>query len=149
MEKKNMEDIYQSATSTRANFSSVMDQAVYDRPQFIKRTRNQAILIGTECMNDLLANTKLHCEIETETDGSFILVCQEIEHLLATGKTLAEAKRDMATQMLDYAQEYYNEFGLYSRAANTKLHLEFVMKALSLGTLDAVEEMIECQTGKN
>ena len=107
METINLENIYQSATSTRANFSSVMDQAIYDRPQFIKRTRNRAILISTECMIDLLANTKLHCEIKTETDGSLILMCREIEHLLATGKTLPEATRDMAMQLLDYAQDYY------------------------------------------
>ena len=36
--------VYQSATEVRANFSEVMDKAVYERPQFIRRTRNNAVI---------------------------------------------------------------------------------------------------------
>lgn len=144
-----MENIYQSATSTRANFSSVMDKAVYDRPQFIQRTRSQAVLMGVECANELLRDVKLHCTVKNEDDGSYVLVCKEIEQLIATGDTMQQAKSDMAAQMLDYAKDYYNEFGLYSRSVNTKKHLAYVMKAILLETPVKVEGMIECQVGKN
>ena len=140
---------YQSATEARKDFSSMLDKAVFDRPQFIQRTRDHILVIGESILEMALANNSLHVDILECDDKTFIATLDEIEDLIATGDSRETAIEDMSRTILEYAKEYYNEFGLYSRAPNRKQHLPYVMRALTLGTPEKVKEMLLCQTGKN
>ena len=44
--------LYQQATSVRNDFSTVMDKAIYEKPQLISRTKDQLVLIGTDMLNN-------------------------------------------------------------------------------------------------
>ncbi len=137
-----MEAIFQSSTDVRNNFSSTMDKAIYERPQFIKRTRDHAVLLSTDILSFVLSGMLLHYSVAKEKDGSFVLSCTEIDDIIASGKTEDDAKEDMADQLQEYTDEYYEEFALYSRAPNRKDHLPYVLKILSLRSKDKIKEML-------
>ena len=128
-----MDAIYQSSTDVRNNFSSTIDKAIYERPQFIKRTRDYAVLLSTDILSSVLSGMRLHYNIAKEEDGTFVLSCIEMDDIIACGKTEDDAKDDMADQLQEYAEEYYNEFVLYSRSPNRKDHLPYILRILKIG----------------
>ena len=144
-----MNQIYQSSTEIRNNFSLTIDKAVHERPQFIRRTHDQVVLLSDEYLYAILEDYKIVCSVQKEKDGTIILTNEVVEDIIASGLTLDEAKSDFATQLLDYAHEYYESFDLYSRAPNRKSHIAYVMKILMLGDPALVEEILVCQDGKN
>ena len=78
-----------------------------------------------------------------EKDGSVSLSLNEID-LVVNGATIELAKREMGSAILEYAEEYYENYSLYSRAPNRKDHVPYVMKALLLQKSDAIGEEIVC-----
>ena len=145
-----MNDIYQLATEVRSNFSDTIDRAIYDRPQFIKRTRDHAILVGTETLKNVMAAVLINCKLEYDKESkNYVLTNEAIEDIIAYGESEEAALNDMAQQLLDYAHEYYEEFGLYSRTPNRKGHLPYVIKALMLDNVEKVKGMIICQNGES
>ena len=144
-----MNQIYQSSTEIRNNFSLTIDKAVHERPQFIKRTHDKVVLISDEYLYVILDQFRIDCNVKKEKDGTFILTNEIIDDIIATGNSLEKAKEDLSNQLLDYAREYYESFDLYSKAPNRKKHLAYVMKILMLGDPVLVEGILVCQDGKN
>lgn len=143
-----MNQIYQSSTDIRNNFSLTIDRAVRERPQFIRRTRDRVVLISDEYLSAILESYKIFCTVEAEEDGSIVITNDAIDDIIANGSTLAAAKRDLANQLLDYAHEFYENFDLYVKASNRRPHLAYVMKILMLGNPASVEELFVCRNGK-
>ena len=140
---------YQNATDVRINFSKTLDNAVYSKPQFIRRTHNHVIMLGSEMLAALLSEANIHLSFVKEEDGSIVVTCEEIEDLIASGDTKEEALNDFVNGLIEYAEEYYNEYELYSRAPNRKQHLPIVLRVLAADSAEDVKEMLVCQAGKN
>ncbi len=140
---------YQNATDVRINFSKTLDNAVYSKPQFIRRTHNHVVMLGSEMLTALLSEANIHLSFLKEEDGSIIVTCEEIEDLIASGDTKEEAVKDFVNSIIEYAEEYYNEYELYSRAPNRKQHLPIVLRVLAADSAEDVKEMLVCQAGKN
>jgi len=144
-----MKPYYRSATEVRKNFSECIDRAVHDRPQFVNRTRDGVVVIGERFFDDLLASAVIHCTITKDEDGTAFVTNGELSDLIGSGETEAAAIRDLATQLVEYAAEYYENYALYSRSPNRKRHLPYVLRILTLGEPDAVREILVCQSGKS
>lgn len=142
-------DLYLNATTARQEFSQMLDRAVFDRPQFIEHAKDHIMVLGTDMLGLALASNVVHAHVQEEDDSSFVASAQEIEGLIATGESEEAAMTNLAQELSEYANEYYAEFGLYSRSPNRKAHLPYVLRALSLGTPSKVREMVVCQAGKN
>lgn len=140
---------YINATDVRKCFSETLDGAVYGKPQYIKRTRNHVIMISEDMLLSLLENAKLHVSVNKNEDGSFFVLCDEIEDIISTGGSAEEALTAFCEYVSDYANEYYENYDLYSRAPNRKPHLPYVMRILSSPTAENVKEMLICQAGRN
>jgi len=145
-----MENIYQAATIVRKNFSDTIDKAIYERPQFINRTKDHAVLIGADIFKSILASVLVHYTSQYDKkSNTFVFVAEEISDIISYGQTEEEALDDLAKALLEYAHEYYDEFGLYSRTPNRKAHLPYVVKMLMLDDPQKIKELLVCQNGKN
>ena len=137
-----------NATDVRKNWSEVADSVVRARPQFIRRTRDYMLLSNIEFMADLLDVYTFSATEFTEDDGSITLSLVELD-LVENAPTHEEAKRMLATSILEYATEFYAEFKVWSAATNRKKHIPYVFKALIMDDVQKIEECITCQAGKN
>ena len=133
----------EQATVVRKEWSSVCDSVIRDKPQFIKRTRDEMVLSSYATMLALLNGYHFTASSCKEKDGSVSLSLNEID-LVVNGATIELAKREMGSAILEYAEEYYENYSLYSRAPNRKDHVPYVMKALLLQKSDAIGEEIVC-----
>lgn len=137
-----------NATDVRRDWSAVMERAVREKPQFIKRTRDYMVLADLRLLEELLSIYDYTADSFTEEDGSVTLSLRELD-LAENAKTEAEARYLLGKSILDYAEDFYKEFDLWSAAPNRKKHIPYVLKALIMNDAARIGESIVCQTGKN
>ena len=136
------------ATDARKDWSRLIDTVVHDRPHIIRRTRDYVFMTDLHMIEDILLAYNFTAERYIEEDGSVTLSLNELD-LVANGLTESDTKRILAADILDYAEEYYDDFKYWSSTANRKKHIPYILKALILDDIDKIGEVIQCQAGKN
>lgn len=136
-----------SATEVRKKWSETCDNAAWVRPSFIKRTRDVFMFANSKDMIKLLSYFKFVVEVYKEKKG-ITLVLKDMD-LAAHGNDLEEACHKIAEDILEYAEEYYENYHLYSNAPNRSDHLPYVIKALLLNDAEKIQGEIICQDGQN
>ena len=135
-----------NATQVRKSWSEVVDSVVREKPAFIKRTRDCMILSEIGLIEKMLELYVFNAELLIEDDGSVTISLDEID-LVENGLNESDAMKKMASGILEYAQDYYNDFNYWYSAPNRKAHLPYVMKVLILGDTDKIGGIIKCRHG--
>ena len=136
-----------NATDVRKDWSTVVDNTVRVKPQFFKRTRDYLFLSDLRFMEELLAGYAYSAVRMDEENGSVTLALNEID-LVENGTDESDARARLASAILEYAEDYYSDFSYWGSAPNRKGHLPYVFKALFIGDVQKIGEMIQCQAGK-
>lgn len=137
-----------NATDVRNDWSTVTETVIREKPAFIKRTRDHMVLMNITMLESLLTPYTFTAQSFVETDGSITLSLDQID-LIENGKTEAEAKQELAKAIIDYAEDYYNQFSVWNAAPNRKAHFPYVLKSLILNDPKEIGELIQCQAGKS
>jgi antitoxin YefM len=137
-----------NATDVRQNWSAVMESVVREKPRFIRRTRDYMVLADVKLIENLLSAYHFTADRFTENDGSVTLSLRELD-LAENARTEAEARKLLGKSVLEYAEDFYNEFTLWSAAPNRKSHIPYVLKALIMNNADEIGDSIKCQPGKS
>lgn len=140
--------IIESATEVRKEWSSVIDSVVHDKPKFVKRTRDCILLSNIEVIENILEAYHFTAEKFIETDNSITLSLNEID-LIENAETEKETRLKLGKAILEYSNDYYNEFSFWSSAPNRKNHMPYVMKALIIDNAEKIGDSVQCQDGKN
>lgn len=135
------------SSDVRKEWSRVIDSVVRQRPAFIRRTRDHVVLCTLDTIAQLVSGFEIIATQFHEDDGSVTLSVESLD-LVANGPNAAAAKAVLARELIEYAEEYYQEFELYNRAPNRKAHLPYVMRILTMPSERALEDVILCQPGK-
>ena len=143
-----IEMFMEQATNVRKEWSAICDGVIHDRPIFIKRTRDKMWFSNLETMSDILHAYSFTAMKYVETDVSVTLSLNEID-LIENGETEQLARLAMARAILEYAQEYYQNYNLYSHTPNRKEHVPYVFKALIMDEPAKIGEIIQCQDGNS
>ena len=106
------ETYYQNASEVRKNWSVTLDSVVYERPAFIKRTRDQVAMVNTDLLLRLLAYCKYHVISEKEDDGSVTCYVEELQ-LVENAPEKEECINKVVAAMKDYAVDYYSRFSYW------------------------------------
>jgi len=136
-----------SATEVRREWSTIIDTVVREKPAFIKRTRDRLVLANIATLMSLLDAYTFTARQFIEDDGSTTISLDVID-LVENASTFEEAIKKMASAILEYATEYYDDFAYWSRGDRVS-HVPYILKALILEDLNKIGELIECQVGKN
>ena len=139
---------FESATDVRKEWSLFFDKAVREKPVFIKRTRDNAVLADVRFISLLLENYTFDCTVYKEEDGTITLSSNMFD-LVENGSTEEEAKSKMASGILEYAEDFYAEYEVWSIAPNRRSHIPYVYKALLLNDIGKIGDLIRCQSGEN
>lgn len=138
-----------NATDVRRDWSSVTESVVRERPQFIKRTRDKMVLASLSLFESVLDIYEFTANKYIEDDDSITLSLNEID-LIENDVNEQSAKYALSKSILEYAEDYFNEFSLWSAAPNRKGHIPYVLKALILDDPEKIGELITiCQNGKS
>lgn len=136
-----------SASNVRKDWSRVMDSVIRTRPAFIKRTRDRMVLCSVDTVQQLVKDTPISATKYVEEDGSITLSLDDVD-IAVCEPDFASAKRALVHDLVEYAEEYYAEYDLYSRSPNRKNHLPLVMKVLTAKSEKELEDLVQCRNGK-
>ena len=134
--------VYISSTDVRKEFSSTIDKVIHCKPQFVQRTHNKMVMIEEGELNSLLSVFNIPVKFIKENDGSFLATNSVIEDVFSTGATKEEAMSELCKDLIEYAQEYYDNYDLYSKTPNRKKHAPYVMRILSSPSVESVRGML-------
>lgn len=137
-----------SATDARKDWSQLFDNVVREKPQFIRRTRDNVFMSDLNLIKDMLDIYTFTATKYVEDDNSVTLSLNEMD-LVENGDTEDDAKKKLASDILEYAEDYYNDFHYWSTAPNRKKHIPYVFKALILQDINKIGDSIQCHHGKN
>ena len=131
-------DYLKSASEVRKEWSSTIDTAIRERPVFIQRTRDNLILLDIATLRLAFRHLRYEPVFSKSWDGK--VACTEARlGLSASGEDREECIRRMIGEMRAYAEEYYQNFVLYSRDPAKRDHLPYILKILAC----ADEELME------
>ena len=136
------------ATEVRKQWSSVCDDVIRKSPIFIKRTRDNMVLANIDTFIYILDIYRFTAKKYVEDDGSITLSLDQID-LAENGENEEIARQLLGESILEYADEYYDEYELYHSAPNRRDHLPYVLKALAINDPTKIGGSITCQAGKN
>ena len=139
--------VVMNATDVRKNWSVTVDTVLHERPAYIKRTRDMIAMFNMQTMNELLRAYEFKASKFVENDGSITLSLDDMD-LVVNDKDLKTARKSMASEIKEYAEDYYDNFAVWSVAPNRKSHIPYVMKALALDESE-IEEVLICRAGRN
>ena len=83
-------------------------------------------------MQDLIFQAEL-----TYEDGIIVGTIDGFD-LVVEGKSEQEVIRKLAEDLLEYAQDYVNDFKLFYNAPNRKSHYPYVLKVLLASAIDEI-----------
>ncbi len=81
-----------------------------------------------------------------EEDGSVTPSLDEMD-LVENAESEEKARIELAKSILEYANEYYENYEQYRNSPNRRRHLPFIDKALELNNPAKIEENILCREG--
>ena len=134
------------ATDVRKQWSSVCDDVVRRSPKFIKRSKDELVLINLETFIQILDAYQFSAETFVEDNGSVTISLDQID-LVENGTDKNDALLQMGKAICEYANDYYI-YG-FSNSINRKSHLPYVLKALSINDPEKIGGSIICRVGKN
>lgn len=137
-----------TATEARKDWSRVIDNAVRNRPQLIKRTRDYVWLISDEVLETLLSDVDYLAFETKESDGSVTAYINELD-IVENAETREALSCKLATEILEYANQYYEEFSYWTSSSERKKHLAYVLQALILNDTQKIGEKIRWRVGRN
>jgi predicted RNase H-like HicB family nuclease len=146
--KEMMNMLIMNATDVRKDWSAVIDNVVRIKPQFFKRTRDCLMLTDVRFLLTMLSAYQFTATIYKEEDNTVTISLNEID-LVENAETEELAKQQLAESIMEYAEDYYDDFAYWSSASNRVEHVPYVIKALILNDAQQIGEQIVCQSGKS
>lgn len=136
-----------NATDVRKNWSTYLDN-VRNKPIFIKRTHDFSALMDIKSLKLVLRYVPITYSKVTDKDGSIVISSNDMD-VVSTGKDEQEALLNFTSDLVEYAQEFYDEFEFWSSAPNRTKHIPMVLRILTADNSQEVEDMLVCQNVQN
>ncbi|HZK43926.1 MAG TPA: hypothetical protein VFC73_06515 [Syntrophomonadaceae bacterium] len=131
-----------NATEVRKEFSQFIDTVVREKPVVIKRNRDHVLSISLEQTINLLTYYRFNMNIFDEEDGSITATLNELDLIINT-MDKDNLKNLMAQEILDYAEDYFEQFNLYYNSPNRQKHFPYVLKAILANNIKDVAGFID------
>ena len=74
------------------------------------------------------------------SDGRYVIVCPELD-LATEGDTPEDAFEDLVGMVMDYAEQYTEEFERFSKSPNRAAHAPFIQAIRALGSQEKVKTL--------
>lgn len=112
-----------------------------------QETNDNIITLSASMLKIFFDSLNFSVSFMTENDNSITGIIEELD-LIENAPSKNECLKLLIAAMKDYAQDFYNEFNLWSSAPNRKKHIPYVLKILSSSD-EELKESIQCQNSSN
>ena len=132
----------EQASSVRKEWSFFIDKVLHEKPAFIKRRRDSIAAFSLEHLTTLLDGIKFQVDLTQEKDETWTAMLKDLD-LTVNASTKNEALNLLSQDLMDYANEYMDEFEAYYRSRNRKNHFPNIVKVLLQKDQKAVLDLLD------
>jgi len=118
-----------NATDVRREWSKFIDDVKWVKPALIKRNRDIIAVLPIDLIEFILKGYILTVDVRREEDGSYTGILNEID-LMANAADMESLELELAKELIEYSEEYINEFGLYYNSPNRKNHFGYIYRTM-------------------
>lgn len=137
-----------NASDVRKDWGRFIDNTVRLKPQFIKRSRDSIVALNIDMFKDVLSAYLLTAKLFIEKDGSTTASLDQID-LMVNGLDANDALNRLAVDLIEYAEDFYENYEYWSHAPNRKAHIPYILSVLIQRNIEEVRGLIQYQLGKN
>ena len=130
-----------NATDVRKEWGRFIDTVVHEKPAVVKRNRDFFLSLSVNHLMALLRDISFKAGHFTEDDNSVTVTIENLD-LVVNAENMEAAKKALARELMEYAQEYFNEFQLYFYSLNRQPHFPYVLKVLIQKDIQGVMDLI-------
>lgn len=135
------------STEVRKEWSRFIDDVTRESPALIKRNRDLVVVLSVELLDFILSEYKLTVEVKKERDGSYSGVFNEID-LMANARDIKTLEEKLANELIEYSEEYMDEFKMHYYSPNRKNHFPYVYRvSLNSGDIKKVKKLFTTDAG--
>lgn len=132
------------ANSVYRDWGKFNDNIAKSKPQFVKSHHDEWAALSKDQLRSILETFVFTATVYTEDDGSKTVSLDDFG-IVANEETFELAIREVAELLVDYAEEYFSDFELYSKSPNRKSHLPYIINVLIQDDLKEVAQLIKCR----
>lgn len=133
---------YIKSAIVRTKWHDTLNDATRKAPVFIKRNSDSLCLMNVNFLMDMLENFSLNVTKTINDDGTVTFSCNE----LGISKTVPDTDRAVklfAQDIWEYAENFYKDYGYWSKVISKKSHIPYVMKILMMYSPENIADIIE------
>lgn len=132
----------EQASNVRKEWSFFIDKVLHEKPAIIKRRRDSIAVFSLEHLKTVISGVKFQVELKQEKDETWTAILKDID-LAVNANTKQKTLDLLAKDLMDYANEYMDEFEVYYRSRNRKNHFPYIVKVLLQKDQKAVLDLLD------
>ena len=131
-----------TATEVRKNWSGFIDGVIHSKPSFVRRNHDYLAAMSLEHLQLILSTYRFSMEYEKEGDGTYSGSIEQID-VVENAETVDLLKQKLAEALVEYAQDYMDNFAMYYHSSNRRAHLPYILTVLAQPDVKGVERLID------
>lgn len=119
----------------------IINNAVYNKPQFINVDDKDLIFINKETVFDMLEHIKIKIVIKKD-ENLYYTQNNVMEDIIGWGKTRNEAVDDFVKYLDIYVHDYYDNFKVYCNTERGKRDMPYILKIICSKNVNSIKNML-------
>ncbi|WP_343783237.1 hypothetical protein [Alkalibacillus silvisoli] len=136
-----------NATDVRKHWGQFNDDVVREGPKFVKRNRDYWAALSTEHLKIAFSNFTFEAEVMHEDDKTVTMSLNGFD-IVENGDSVEETLDLLAEELIDYSNEYKDDFNKYFNAPDRRDQFPFIMNVLIQDGSEGVKSLIRCLPGE-
>lgn len=129
-----------NANDIMNDFGSFVDKVIIEKPIVFKQNQNYVLSISRELVMSVFAD-KAFSPLFTEEEGIITATLKDFDFVVQ-GRSRDEVMTKLTVELIDYTQDYFNDFQLYYYSPNRQKHFPYIIKVLMSDSFKQVEDLI-------
>lgn|SRR5690625_219475 len=136
-----------NATDVRKHWSQFNDDVVREGPRFVKRNRDQWAALSSDHLKEAFSQFTFDVMFLTEEDGTVTATIDNFD-IVENGDNKEEALELVVDELIEYANEYQDNFNLYFNSPNRRKQFPYIMNILVQNDSEDVKGLVQCPAGE-
>ncbi|HBQ87363.1 MAG TPA: hypothetical protein DD811_12930 [Syntrophomonas sp.] len=129
-----------NASEVSNNFNSFVDKVIIEKPVVFKQNRDFIIAMSKDLVMSVFAD-KTFIPVLVEEEGIITATLKDFDFVIQ-GRSQDEVKTKLTVELIDYTQDYFNDFQLYYYSPNRQKHFPYIVKVLLSDSFKQVEDLL-------
>lgn len=136
-----------NVTDARKDMSAFFDSVIHEKPLVLKRRKYEAVLVERSLLQTMLEYAVINVSC-VQGKNKWIYQAVDLD-VFGEGETKIEAENHLVEQLIQYANDVYDNFMFYFYGQNIKSKMPFIFHILNCENAEEVKSILNYNKLKN